>query len=884
MKFLRGTYPMVTDLILGLASLLWGVRNEGDAQRITIDHFTSAYVQGVKGEDIHRPIPKENGTKILVAVLDTGIDTNHPELTPFISDLGYNFVANNVDIQDQHGHGTHVSGIIALQATNKAMILPIKVVQTGPNAPIRPQSVEAGAGTALTENVAQGVVYAINKGAKVINLSLAWPASIRSKKMDEAMELAEQRGVLVIASAANDRTSANLYPCIYPQAICVGAHGPDGSFTYFSNHGSMVDLLAPGISILSTWPLNKTPVTFAGGIGHEFRNGTSMAAPYVSGAAAELMSRGFSANETRNRLLLGTRKTRAQYLYSSQIAGDFIHDIKAENRFARFGNLDIQDSIDLRESSLILPEQKARILIEWNGVDHTVNVPVTWINRWKKSENAIIRINGQEFKSGPISGNSKFVTELKIPLTRQTESTFTLTADVTTVESDGSTVNRQFPISFMVSRIISKSSIPSPAEKLRFVGIDPSHYPSIRTVIQSRSLPIPEYLLIKNDEIALTHSGKFKGKAIISDLKKERILNIYRINDSRLVLITTPLSSAGSDGKPIFIIRKFDSNLGLIESFQIATETTVLSENLIWKTIQGKDSLFWISNGFTPPSEKPPFDPWNPKAQDSRLPRIYYAWDSNLHSVPLEPEELPIHLFSDGTVLLIKGTDYSATYSTLSVNPDLKPVRKPLMMPAYRMLLGSFPTSGLLNLNGEFSNSVVFPGISNPGTLRLTTVNARNSEVTTDEILERESPFESILQLSGSYQNGNQTGYFAQSHYDLKFYRMGSRISHSVSLNRYSYVPSMIYNRNFFPLVAESDSGKRIPAIYIPASIANADRSEIIFGDLDTGEVSKPALYHIEAKDGCRSPGNLMPATPNAPAKQVFICGQEMILLPILRD
>ena len=92
----------------------------------------------------------------------------------------------------------------------------------------------------------------------------------------------------------------------------------------------------------------------------------------------------------------------------------------------------------------------------------------------------------------------------------------------------------------------------------------------------------------------------------------------------------------------------------------------------------------------------------------------------------------------------------------------------------------------------------------------------------------------------------------------------------------------MIFNRNFFPLIANTPSGKRIPGIYTPASIANAEISEITFGNPLTGAVTRPALYHIQAKDGCMPLGNLVPATLNSPAKLPFICDRELILLPIV--
>ncbi|NDG85421.1 MAG: hypothetical protein EBX52_10365 [Proteobacteria bacterium] len=317
-KSKRGTSRMVTKTLLGLA---WGMLNTGAPQQLLIDHFTDGVIQGVAGEDVRippDPVPgsaARSGKKtVIVAVLDTGVDDSHPALKHALHLPGFNAINGSSDVRDSHGHGTHISGIIAARddgsgfhgVAESALIYPVKVVQTGPNAPIRPQDLSAGAGTALTENVAKGIENAIDQGAQVIHLSLAWPETIHSESVDRAMARAAAAHLIVVSSAGNDSTLARVYPCVYENVICVGAHGPDGAFTHFSNHGPMVDLLAPGISILSTWPMGKAPVTFAGGVGYEFRNGTSMAAPFVTGAVAELLARGIPPEEVRSRLLLGT--------------------------------------------------------------------------------------------------------------------------------------------------------------------------------------------------------------------------------------------------------------------------------------------------------------------------------------------------------------------------------------------------------------------------------------------------------------------------------------------------------------------------------------------------------------------------------------------------
>jgi len=247
----------------------WGIKNEGRAQPVQLDHFTRGWVPGLLGQDIRLsevkwPLSQQT---VVVAVIDTGIDLEHPQFLNSISEQAADLTKPNQIgksfVQDQSGHGTHVAGIVK-KIADQATILPIKVFQFGPNAPVKPQS--GSIGTALIETVAYAIQYAIDQKAKVINMSLAWPTSIQSDALNRALDRAEQEQVLIVASAGNDGTSAPVYPCAFATVVCVGAHGPDGAISHFSNYGNMVNVFAPGLSILSTWPLSLEPKTLAGAV------------------------------------------------------------------------------------------------------------------------------------------------------------------------------------------------------------------------------------------------------------------------------------------------------------------------------------------------------------------------------------------------------------------------------------------------------------------------------------------------------------------------------------------------------------------------------------------------------------------------------------------
>ncbi len=220
---------------------------------------------------------------VTIAILDTGVDLTHPDLEHKILP-GYDFVNGDSVPQDDAGHGTHVAGIAAALGNNGigiagvswgARILPVKVLDS------------AGRGTAL--NVAEGIVWAADQGAQVINLSLG--GSQFSQTLQDAVLYAEGRGVLLIASSGNTNSNFVLYPARFPQVMAVAATDASNQRASFSNYGDEIEIAAPGVSILSLYPG-----------GYNTLSGTSMSAPHVSGLAAILIGQGYDATSARDRI------------------------------------------------------------------------------------------------------------------------------------------------------------------------------------------------------------------------------------------------------------------------------------------------------------------------------------------------------------------------------------------------------------------------------------------------------------------------------------------------------------------------------------------------------------------------------------------------------
>jgi thermitase len=209
---------------------------------------------------------------VTIAIVDTGIDLGHPDFAGKLV-TGTTFITTTTSPQDDNGHGTHVAGIAAATGNNAlgiagvnwgARLMPIKVLDS------------QGNGDDL--DVAAGIVWAADHGAKVVNLSLG--GECPSPIMDLAVTYAYTSGVTVVAAAGNTGRAGVLCPAAYEPAIAAAATGPSNLQAAFSTYGPEVDLAAPGVGIYSTMP----------GGGYGYKSGTSMAAPHIAGAAALLAS------------------------------------------------------------------------------------------------------------------------------------------------------------------------------------------------------------------------------------------------------------------------------------------------------------------------------------------------------------------------------------------------------------------------------------------------------------------------------------------------------------------------------------------------------------------------------------------------------------------
>ena len=266
----------------------WGLENTG---QIIKDQ------PGTVDADIDAPTAWDTtqGTSaIKIAILDTGIDQDHEDLSSKIV-LQANFTTSST-VDDLYGHGTHVGGIAAALTNNG-----LGVSGGCPDCVLMNGKVLRDDGAGAYSWISNGITWAADNGAKVINLSLGGPPS--SKTLENAVNYAWNKGSVVVAAAGNCGCQGKLYPAAYTKAIAVAATNNKDQKASFSSYGAKwVDVAAPGQDIFSTFP--NHPYTINKSLNYDFGSGTSMATPMTSATAALIWSTsyGTSASNVRSRL------------------------------------------------------------------------------------------------------------------------------------------------------------------------------------------------------------------------------------------------------------------------------------------------------------------------------------------------------------------------------------------------------------------------------------------------------------------------------------------------------------------------------------------------------------------------------------------------------
>ncbi|MHC4973720.1 MAG: S8 family peptidase [Planctomycetota bacterium] len=236
------------------------------------------------------------GAGVVVGVVDTGVDVTHPYLMANLEPNGFDFIDGDPDpnetrdfvdndedglVDEQFGHGTFVASLVLAVAPD-ARILPVRALN------------DDGIGT--TSTVAAGIIWAVDNGAHIVNVSVDIPSA--SEPVREAIHYAEAREVVVVAAGGNSGDNQVIFPARFSDVIGVAAVDGTGVVPDFSNVGSMVNLVAPGVDLIGAYPMTESP----DGTAHW--SGTSFSAPLVAGSAALVIavSPGLQADEVIRRL------------------------------------------------------------------------------------------------------------------------------------------------------------------------------------------------------------------------------------------------------------------------------------------------------------------------------------------------------------------------------------------------------------------------------------------------------------------------------------------------------------------------------------------------------------------------------------------------------
>ena len=360
---------------------MWGLHNTGVAG-------------GTVGADINAfdAWDLSTGEGVVVAIIDSGSDVTHPDLAPnlwtntgeiadngidddnngYVDDVhGYDFLREDGDPNDEDSHGTHVAGSVAAAGDDGygvpgvaygAQIMPLKFL--GAN--------DGG----HSSDAAAAINYAVNNGADIINAS--WGGGGYSTAIRDAIAYANSRGVVFVAAAGNAGTNNDsnaFYPAGYEldNLISVGASDRKDQLADFSNYGDTVDLTAPGVDIVSTLP----------GASFGYMDGTSMASPYVSGAAALLKA----ANPA-----LSPADIRAALMATVEPLALGAEDIGSGGRIDAFAALQwvLPDEEppatgDDDDDSVTEPEPEPEPEAEWSYVEYGVESPHPYSNDFSGS-------------------------------------------------------------------------------------------------------------------------------------------------------------------------------------------------------------------------------------------------------------------------------------------------------------------------------------------------------------------------------------------------------------------------------------------------------------------------------------------------------------------
>lgn len=937
-----------------LISYQWAVYNHGVPQAIDLDPVKNYRIPARFREDMHIYELDSHPalTPVIVAVLDTGVQKDHPDLknrlfrkeseckalakfedciknsdrkscektwmdisNPEVDQdkngypldcegwslLGGVNAANIMgrpDFGDDQGHGTHVAGIIGAEANNgigirggsqNIRILPVQVLGRQPSEPVKPLSIydeatEAGKESitkSLGDLVARGVIYANRSGAKVINFSMGWPQSRDSEYMRKVIAAAQADGITIVAAAGNDSTGALLRPCAYPGVICVGAHGPDGALAHFSNFGNGVDIAAPGVNILSTYPEAKRPVRYRSSLGYEYLSGTSQAAPYVAAAVGEMLVRGVPQHEILPRLIIGARQVQKGMGLLEGTTSTGLKDLgvlaDVRPHFILSGNLDVQGALIAIPEPVILPKSKEKIEINWDRqsrklfwkfalvnhwvsgfdiqVDAKINSPsvrvkqiseeVPYIREWSSGEERTY-IAELEIFDGVKPEQSRLASELSLDVkvvSGSRELHHRIEADVLVDLTENTTGDdiENLPIQGL------------PLGRISFLPIDENLDKNVTQrdyLARSENGNQWELTLLKQKSQGFVAQGTGKIRIETSGQDLENIREQYLLrmdwdlngeSDYVVGLIEDLSGDEKAEFSPVtFFV--FNEKMKKLGSFKYEARLAEMPFDIVWHNAGTKLMPAWVGPGRSTDKKRGLRDLWeNPEDLEKKEIRFYFLDDEGkLKSVQKINDYKIVDLLEGSSeekaqgrakVLLAKnlGTiakpSYLYDFATAEVYKGkiqgFMPLGKMGDENLYRNILDTRVDKLLsLNIDNRAAAGNFWFSEGYEREQRLSLFDGASGDWQDADLKALRYQFDSALWVRAAFIGRKRSGAFVLTNSEIQYHDLNSGNVVSHSMDRYTFYPDMLMTNLYFPLVIgdSQDASSRIPALFTTES------------------------------------------------------------------
>lgn len=942
-------------------------------RKITWDTLDlSKYIKGIKEASIQINENSNLGKDILVAVLDSGLDINHPDFidkngesrlfskkencekielyktctltkSKKICDKEFLTKENDLDgngfpldcygwsvvesgigspiVNDNISHGTHVAGIIAAAdnafgitgVAPKAKILPVRVINEDPSGD-NEKSEGQKTGTSVVSQVARGLVYALKNKADIINMSLGWNGRSDSILVSDLVDAATQQGTFVVAAAGNDGTNALVYPCQYKNVICVGAHQNDGLRIEFSNYGNGVDISAPGMNIFSTIPNDIEAEIFTEKSGYDYKDGTSMATPIVSGAIARLLSDGVSREDLRAKLYLG----------ATQLDKNNSTDVLS-------GLLNIKNSLKVNLLPYFIPERKGiypailqegsdsfKIKFSLKNIGSDLTRPVSFELSIKDVKNLSnkVTLNQTTFSIPSLKKNEVFSTILEF-----TKTSDKLDSEIEIIaKTKDQNLKQTFQIPILLSTYFSKSEPLSNSQKLPLINSNDFDKDSILFSIKNldqnsnidyfafspgsdeNSLNI-QFLKQENNQYRVYPKKEFNfGRAVSPrtiqrldvnlDGKSEYFVTFVSDKirgEAVLSFLTYYLDENGNEVLPHFV---FSGKTKPTSLFQL--------NNFQWLNIGTRLTPAWINDSATVAVDelKLAYHPLlNPNPELNKKARIFYhdpAATEGLRTIPelyLEGRN-PLYFFDQKTIGEInflaepKLNENKNSYFYGSIQNNLKiNFYNFETKPSRNLTLGinkDLPLTPLSSLE-SVPALLVQKNMGTPSQ-NFSLLKNEGKTISFNEIqINSQYPEDAVFRGVASFYGVNRFATYAMAMYDLYFKdESTSTNTLSTSLRRYTFLPSEIFNRQFFPAVIK-DQNTLLPAVRIPDGMGAYPGSEVIIPEKDpltsqSTRLYRPAKFRYLV-EGCDEL-SAIPSQNANPYFAVYFCGDSFIRIP----